>query len=86
VLAAWLAWRQPENRATLYVILGGAILFRILAVWQPPSLSTDIWRYVWDGHISVQGINPYQYPPSSPHVAAYRTDLADHQSSQGKVL
>jgi hypothetical protein len=74
LLAAWWAWRQPENRATLYLILGGAILFRILAVWQPPSLSTDIWRYVWDGHISVQGINPYQYPPSSPHVAAYRTD------------
>ncbi|MBW3622434.1 MAG: hypothetical protein KY468_03380 [Armatimonadetes bacterium] len=62
------------TRRALWIILGFAVLFRLIAVLQLPSLSTDIWRYVWDGHISAQGINPYRYPPSDPALAPYRTD------------
>ncbi|MGH9948445.1 MAG: hypothetical protein ACRD6X_14800 [Pyrinomonadaceae bacterium] len=28
----------------------------------------DIWRYVWDGHVSAHGVNPYQFAPDDPRV------------------
>lgn len=34
---------------------------------------TDIWRYLWDGHVGSHGRNPYQFPPDHPAV----DDLAD---------
>ena len=72
--AAARVWRLSETRSLLPLILGLAVLLRLLAVFQPPSLSTDIWRYAWDGHISMQGINPYRYPPSDPALIPYHTD------------
>lgn len=49
----------------LYLILGFALLFRLTLLSQPPTLSTDILRYLWDGHVAEKGrINPYQFAPS----------------------
>jgi hypothetical protein len=28
----------------------------------------DLWRYLWDGHVSAAGVNPYQYPPNDPSL------------------
>lgn len=38
----------------------------------PPFLSSDIYRYVWDGRVLAAGINPYRYIPTDPHLAALR--------------
>ena len=38
----------------------------------PPYLSSDIYRYIWDGRVIAAGINPYRYVPSDPHLAALR--------------
>lgn len=27
---------------------------------------SDIWRYLWDGHVGSSGVNPYRYPPVDP--------------------
>lgn len=32
-------------------------------------ISDDVYRYIWDGHVTTSGINPYAYPPNSPAVA-----------------
>jgi hypothetical protein len=70
-----LVWRAaPNPRLTLFIV-GFALVFRLIVVFQPPSLSTDIWRYVWDGHISAAGINPYRFAPSDPALLAHRTDF-----------
>ena len=47
-----------------------------------PYLSTDIYRYVWDGRVQAAGINPYRYVPSAPELAHLRdaADLPQHQS------
>ncbi len=37
-----------------------------------PSLSDDIYRYVWEGKIVAAGENPYRYPPDSEHLKALR--------------
>jgi alpha-1,6-mannosyltransferase len=53
-------------------ILLTAVLLRLGPLLQPPSLSTDIYRYVWDGRVQGAGINPYRYVPSDPALAPLR--------------
>ncbi len=39
------------------------ILYRILFLFSTPTLSQDFYRFIWDGHAILSGINPYQYKP-----------------------
>jgi hypothetical protein len=75
--AVWWVRRydgRPDDgdRLLMAVILGGAVLFRITLLFSPPTLSDDIFRYVWDGKMQNLGINPYLYPPDAPEIAHLR--------------
>ncbi len=68
----WI-WRRPGgSRWRLAWILGFAVLFRLLAVADPPSLSSDIHRYAWDGRVQRAGISPYAHPPEATELAGLR--------------
>ncbi len=41
-----------------------AILARIIMVFIFPNLSDDVYRFIWDGYLCLQGINPYSMLPS----------------------
>ncbi len=69
---ARLVWAGGFSRRMLVGILVVAALMRIAALSAPPSLSSDIYRYVWDGRVQAAGINPYRYIPVDPHLAALR--------------
>jgi hypothetical protein len=74
---AWHSWHTEEaqdaagRRRALAIILTTAALARLLLIFAPP-LSTDIYRYVWDGRVAAAGINPYRYRPADPEVAFLR--------------
>ncbi len=59
------------HRKAMMLILGAAVFSRALLIAAPP-LSTDIYRYVWDGRVQAAGINPYLYRPADPEVAFLR--------------
>jgi alpha-1,6-mannosyltransferase len=59
-------------RGTLWIVLGVAVALRVLLLTQPPILSSDIYRYVWDGRVQAAGINPYRYIPADPALASLR--------------
>jgi alpha-1,6-mannosyltransferase len=65
------------NRATLPIIFVFAIVCRIPPLFAPPILSSDIYRYVWDGIVQHAHISPYRYVPGDPALAFLR---APHQS------
>jgi hypothetical protein len=69
--ATTIAERTPSVRA-LWLILGVAILLRLVLLLLDPLLSTDIYRYVWDGKVLAAGINPYRYVPADEALAALR--------------
>lgn len=71
IAAAALAPSVPV-RAGLVVILGLALVMRLLLVGEEPLLSTDIYRYVWDGRVQASGINPYVYVPADEVLKALR--------------
>lgn len=49
-----------------------ALALRLGPLLAPPALSTDIYRYVWDGRVQGAGINPYRYVPADPALAGLR--------------
>ena len=61
-----------ENQAVLWLVLLGALAFRLTMFPYPPSLSTDIHRYRWDGHVQKAGWNPYAIAPTDPRLAPLR--------------
>ncbi len=63
----------PPARA-VWLVLGVAAMLRLCVLFAPPILSTDVFRYVWDGRVQAAGINPYLYVPSDPALAALRDD------------
>ncbi|HEY1299752.1 MAG TPA: hypothetical protein VGF07_04605, partial [Stellaceae bacterium] len=60
------------SRPMTAMVLGVAVLLRLGALSVPVFLSTDIYRYVWDGRVAAAGINPYRYVPDDPQLAALR--------------
>jgi alpha-1,6-mannosyltransferase len=72
--AALIVTRQPVNRWTLPIILVVAALSRLALLMPEPHLSSDIYRYVWDGTVQHHGINPYRYVPGDPHLVHLRDD------------
>ena len=68
--AGFTAGRRAPS---LLVIWGVAILARLVLLPLTPELSDDIFRYLWDGHVLLEGVNPYAYPPEHEALATIRT-------------
>ncbi len=80
--AAMLASRARRlPRWVLLWIVVAALGMRIVCLVRTPLLSTDVWRYLWDGRVINAGVNPYRYPPRAashswrPEESASPADL-----------
>jgi alpha-1,6-mannosyltransferase len=74
-VAAALVLRGRDQRPALALILGTAVLLRLIALAAPVFLSDDINRYIWDGRVQAAGINPYRYVPTDPELEPLRDPL-----------
>lgn len=70
VAAIAIVLTQPVNRATLWIVLGFAVVMRGTVLFTEPYLSTDIYRYVWDGIVQHAHTSPYRYVPGDHALAA----------------
>ena len=73
--AVWLVRNKRLPSWALPVILLIGLAARALVLVEPPALSTDIYRYVWDGRVQAAGVNPYRYLPVDPALAKLRDDV-----------
>src|ERR1700724_1761462 len=71
IVATRLAVRAPPERV-LWLIFSVAILLRAYVLLFDPLLSSDIYRYIWDGRVQAAGINPYRYFPADQALAFLR--------------
>src|SRR5438128_3444001 len=74
-VAAAIVLRSPDRPPVLALILGTAVLLRLIALAAPVFLSDDINRYIWDGRVQAAGINPYRFIPTDPELARLRDPL-----------
>ena len=62
-----LYWRLYQLSSKGYdwkKILGLALLLRLVLFASIPSWSEDYARFLWDGHLVAEGINPYSHTPT----------------------
>ncbi|MGI9570172.1 MAG: hypothetical protein ACR2PH_10655, partial [Desulfobulbia bacterium] len=55
--------QQPRMLFTIAVLIGFAM--RLFLIPGEPVLEDDYQRYLWDGAVTANGINPYQYSPDT---------------------
>ncbi len=72
--AVWLIRSGPAPRHALLIVLLVFGATRAIALTTPPFLSSDLFRYVWDGRVQAHGINPYLYLPAAPQLQFLRDD------------
>ncbi|MDC6351202.1 polyprenol phosphomannose-dependent alpha 1,6 mannosyltransferase MptB [Zeaxanthinibacter sp. PT1] len=66
-------------------LLVSGILFRLALLFAVPNLSQDFYRFLWDGHLVLDGLNPYLNKPddlitqlgTDPYFAALHTAMGD---------
>ncbi len=74
-LSAYTASRLNPGRAehsALVIILCSAAAMRLGLLVADPYLSSDIYRYVWDGRVTAADINPYRFVPNAPELQPLR--------------
>jgi hypothetical protein len=64
-----------SKRALDRVAIAAALLFGAVLLFAPPLLSDDVYRYLWEGRLWLEGFNPYRFAPGDPAVAHLRDDL-----------
>lgn len=69
--------RLDRDRLPLTILWVFAILFRLVVSLTKPTLSDDVFRYIWDGHLLSQWINPYALPVNSSLLDSYSTSLRE---------
>jgi hypothetical protein len=72
--------RDPLTRGQ---VLWGALLLRLAFLPLLPGLTDDLYRYIWDGWLQVEGINPYRYKPEDDALASFQSaPIYDRLNSQ----
>jgi hypothetical protein len=66
---------ENASRSLIFIIAFFGIIFRLCLIPPDPTvLSKDMYRYIWDGRVQQNGINPYQYAPGADELANMRDD------------
>ena len=73
--------RLPADRRNIFIVISGAIVFRLILLPGIPVHENDIYRYIWDGKVSNAGINPYKYPPIQASIRPGISDLRSMSDS-----
>ncbi len=58
---SWTLFRVEISRAALFSIIAVAFVVRLSFISSSPIGSEDAYRYIWDGKVQANGINPYLY-------------------------
>lgn len=75
LLAMWTVLRRrQDDRVLLGLVLSFALLFRLSLLASPVVLSSDVYRYLWDGRVQWAGISPYRYAPAAVELEALRDE------------
>jgi alpha-1,6-mannosyltransferase len=74
-LAVWMTARVQDGGNSLTPILLFALLFRLPLIPLDPALSSDVYRYLWEGKVQVVArTNPYIIPPGDDRLAFFRDE------------
>lgn len=61
---AYLMFNRQAKLKNLNFFIGLGILFRLVFLLSTPSLSDDYFRFIWDGQLLANNLNPFDQLPS----------------------
>lgn len=67
-----LAGEATRTRRTVLLV---AAAMRLILLPLEPTLSDDIYRYVWEGRVLLSGQNPYHLAPNAPELEPLRDEI-----------
>ena len=65
-LVLWLLWRQGQMQsgmAALLALCAAGLAMRLAWFGSPAPIEDDFYRYLWDGALVANGLNPYDLSP-----------------------
>jgi hypothetical protein len=65
IVISFYILRSDISIKYIYVFTAVSIIIRTAVIFIAPAGSDDYYRYIWDGKVLANGINPYQYAPSN---------------------
>lgn len=67
-------WRMPNDpdQRIVSMLFVSAILCRVLLIFIEPYTSSDVSRYLFDGRIALEGLDPYRVAHDQPQLAELR--------------
>lgn len=71
-----LVWQERRGIPWRWLLLA-PLVFRVLLLFTTPTLSDDVYRYLWDGHLLTQGVNPYEFVVEDPRLDEYEIELRE---------
>ena len=77
LVALRVAIRLPDDRRLLAILWTGAVVFRLTLLLSDSIEEIDLYRYVWDGAVSTQGVSPFRYSPHQVLASAGDDALPD---------
>ncbi|MFO7907387.1 MAG: hypothetical protein R6U98_32365, partial [Pirellulaceae bacterium] len=77
LIAIRVALRVREGRRLLAAILLTSMAIRAVALVSWPILEIDIYRYVWDGAVMLEGTSPYRYSPEQVLLGKTHAELPE---------
>ncbi len=69
VAAILVCRRWDDDRQAMRVVLGSAVLFRLVMVPSYPIQEVDIYRYLWDGQVTLAKVSPFRFTPRQVQLA-----------------
>jgi hypothetical protein len=67
--------KEATSWGLIGIIILFAIIFRLSLIPSDPTvLSKDMYRYIWDGRVQQNGMNPYRYAPDADELENLRDD------------
>lgn len=96
VAAIFVALRTRDGKALLSVVVLSSVLFRVVSLYSWPIQEIDIYRYLWDGSVVLEGVSPYRYSPEQvllgtadgrlPDDLQRLVELRDTNAAVGTIL
>lgn len=80
-----LLFKTVLSKSQLLVILISFFLLKITFVNIEPVGSDDYYRYVWDGKVQSNGINPFLYQPNSTDLNHLNSELLPEKVSYPNI-
>lgn len=60
----FISWKLVQlEKVNFWFLAVAALLFRLIFIAAVPNLSQDFYRFIWDGRMLLEGLNPYIYLP-----------------------